>query len=295
MNDISRNETEHIMLSAFGCHLAVLQFKHYDLDKLCFKTIRFSAFVVVIEGQWFLITAGHVVRNIELHYEHVKSLGQDKQSSYHLFDGFGDINACETVEYPFDYRRAPHCYFYAGDDTDDGIDYAAIHLSKFCVRYLQSKVVPISVGMCDYSTFAGNLLCLVGFPSEPDTNQIGDIRQTVATMTLRNPMEVSRILVKKHERHYFELIDEDLDIRNMSGGPVILADFQSGKVRDYRIIAVQSGWDKSVHETAACPIGIYINHLQRAVIDATAEAKSLDGVADVDAAAVESKRLYKPY
>jgi hypothetical protein len=101
--------------------------------------IAFSAFIMSIRGLWFLVTAGHIVKDIKARQEHGRIFKYAR-----IVDGWG-IGATDKLKIPFpDIGQVQQgCIV----DETIGYDYAWFHLRDYyrdllraCVRSLFTPV-----------------------------------------------------------------------------------------------------------------------------------------------------------
>lgn len=214
-----------------------------------------SAFVLEAREVWCLVTAGHVLDDIEA--ERHRGI---EQVNFRLWDGWSH-EARFKDPIPFDYDEAPKVRL-----NGEGLDYGLIPLRPLHVAALQANgVVPIRAS--HYApTWPGEFggCAMIGTPGsmvqlEPRGGRSTQLSQTVCVIPLASVSDPPPELVQENPRFYGRiLIPEDSgewqalgkDIRGMSGGPVI------GVRRDqeglkYWLVGVQSGWLESSRIVAA--------------------------------------------
>jgi hypothetical protein len=79
-----------------------------------------SGFVVSVRDVWFLVTAGHIVSDLETALERGQTL-----TKFHIVDGYGQVSP--HGPFVFDFKGAAKWHYY---DPDDGADYGLIHLRE---------------------------------------------------------------------------------------------------------------------------------------------------------------------
>jgi len=221
-----------------------------------------SAFVLSIRGTWFLVTAGHVLRELD------KRLEGRRLVRSHLMDGTASGSKFPPI--PFVLGRTPQWHEY---DEEQGTDYALIPLRDGFVRPLmaggvialdESAVCGLNVDATEYY--------LLGFPEAAirTTSQRAD-GQVHVTTDLGTPLlPIQRLeappahMISKWPRFYAKVPDfisregrtngVPKSIVGMSGGPIFAVKRTSSRSCTYWVIAVQSGWDEKARVLAACPI-----------------------------------------
>lgn len=215
-----------------------------------------SAFILESRDVWCLVTAGHVIDEIEA--ERKQGI---EQVNFRLWDGWGhDARFRDYI--PFDYNEAPKIRMY-----QDGLDYGLIPLRALHVSALQANgVVPI--GASHYAAdwpieFAG--YAMIGTPGttvslEHRGGRSTQFNHSVSVIPLEKVLNPPAELIQAAPRFYGKiLVPEDSDdwqaigkdISGMSGGPVIgVRRGQEGL--KYWVVGVQSGWLESSRIVAAC-------------------------------------------
>src|SRR6266496_4083031 len=90
-----------------------------------------SCFIISVRDQWFLITAGHVIKDVETAISNGQALG-----SWYL-DDTSSLGAVSNISIPFDYPNSYKFWFY----DDLGADYALIHIRQYYRRLLEANHV----------------------------------------------------------------------------------------------------------------------------------------------------------
>jgi len=233
------------------------------------KQFVFSGFLVLIDGIWFYVTAGHILRDIR------ESLAQgatwdiwrlDDQTAGSKFNG-------AAVPYAFDLEK-----WLVLEDEAAGLDYAAVPLEAMYRMQLEAgRAVPIdSKAWGDYVTEHDHWL-LVGIPSESvqyDGKSIITGRITLLPLEDAAPPPGAGPKVNNQFYARFKGPVGFKDLDGMSGGPVFALKKVDSQWR-YTVIGVQSGWYRQADIIAACPFSTFGRELERLVMDAKAKLAGL--------------------
>jgi len=224
-----------------------------------------SAFVMQVRQIWCLVTAGHVLDEID----------RERQAgielvSFRLWDGW-TMGAKYRSYIPFDFDTAPKFRV-----NQDGMDYGLIPLRQLLVENLAANgVVPIGEEHYEKKwpeNFDG--YAMIGTPGTTvNLDRHGErstkLSQSICVIHLAEEPNPPQELVKPFPRFYARiLVPEDSqewraiggDIRGMSGGPVI-AVRRDGNGVHYWVVGVQSGWLESQRTIAACHFQTFANYV----------------------------------
>ena len=229
------------------------------------RLLIISGFVISVDGKWFLITAGHCLRNIEASRE----AGQNYHS-WELDDGTRP-NAQAALPIPFDYDNIPK---FAIVDKESGVDYAAFYLRPYYQNLLVANgIQPFPDPWRKDITGDFTAYILLGVPNETIEAKITDdgiyqrCRPTAIGLTRID--QPTGVLIRG-DWFYAKLPDANGEyyvdsIEGMSGGPII----GFGKGNDdrpcYWVLALQSSWDRSKREIRACPIAIFAKEISEGI------------------------------
>lgn len=242
----------HRVKETLGKHFVTLSCIQYPPNGLSKKPHIFSGFVVDVSGEWFFVTAGHIIRSISEAFK-AGSLFDiwrlDDQTAGNDFNGM-------AVPYDFDFES----WLIIRDETN-GLDYAAAHLDNFYRSQLEAGgVIAINKNSWSDHVTEYDHWVLVGVPSESISYDEVAIsaRLVVTPLIAANEPNVARD--KAQNQFYakptdgFETYFRDAD--GLSGGPVFLLK----KVQDewiYSVIGVQSAWYSSTKTLAICPFSSF--------------------------------------
>jgi hypothetical protein len=232
---------------------------------------NYSGFLVEIHGQWFVMTAGHILQSLDPLIE----AGRLAFTGRVLADFYGE-GATHFEPIPFDY--AAHKRVHAYDE--DLIDFALVALNYLEVEQLRANGrMPFTFEgrperpWEDYDGFA-----ILGFPDEDVTSDVKEARQGPVTVEVRpglSPVRRIHALPPDVEQidiaQWFvgELLDKSApsSIVGMSGGPIV-GFKRNGENLDYWIVAIQSQWYKGPRIILGCPIPVVLRILEAAVRNA---------------------------
>jgi hypothetical protein len=222
-----------------------------------------SCFVIEAEGQWLLVTAGHVINDMkkasQRGYELTEATLHDKLAG-HQFK-FGLPFALEIDEWV------------VIEDDSDGADYAALILSPLTVQGLfVGGVRPIDQGAWSDDKFESfQHWLLVGIPAETHEVSNGQLVLKPTLMVLKPTEQPSEILNLRSEKVFGRLItrpEQDQvvvsDIGGMSGGPVFGLRVVEGKLR-YWLFGVQSSWLPQARVVGICPMLRFLLAIENAL------------------------------
>lgn len=243
------------LVSFFLQHVVPIyfSFKKGDRRSCCLVT----SFVMSVHNQWFLMTAGHCIKDIE----------QNLRAGYaiercRLIDSVG-IGARHSSPIPFDYLAANPislCY-------DETYDYGIIFVDELTKQLLKANgVVALTEEVWEKQPSHVDQYLLLGIPAELSE---ADADYARVTSTLHHIIELPQRPegFKDTDAPTFwgeiQLRGEIpmTDIEGMSGGPVFaVMRGNDGRVR-YWVHAIQSRWIKSKRQIAAClirPLGVFL-------------------------------------
>ncbi|MFC1761060.1 hypothetical protein ACFL6U_03160 [Planctomycetota bacterium] len=231
-----------------------------------------SAFVVSIRGIWFLVTAGHILKDLQSRLSSGRRILKSR-----LFAGLTSTPSSESI--PFNLGDAPQWYI-----CEDGMDYAIIPFRPAFVNPLIADGV-IALNKIHWTNYPDNNgeYYLLGFPTQAQKLSItssgdtGNVNIQVGCPLLpvfpvSDPPEA---LKQKHERFYAKvpfakgMVDDPnvplTDIDGMSGGPIFVLKWIDDSNIESWVFAVQSSWLKSSRILAACPILPLTNAIEKSI------------------------------
>jgi len=248
------------------------------------STFVVPSFVVSIKDMWFLVTAGHILKDLQSRLDSGRCISKSR-----LYAGFGSDPSSEPI--PFNLGDTPQWYVY-----EDGLDYAVIPLRPAFVNPLVADgIVALNENHWkDYSQEDGEFY-LLGFPTQTQDISItssgerGNINinftcPLLPVFPLSDPPDV---LKRDHERFYAKVPNGIMhdpsvkltDIDGMSGGPIFVIKWIDDDNIEYWLLAVQSGWHQTTRILAACPILPLINRISDSIdkhLESTDQIYNLD-------------------
>jgi hypothetical protein len=211
----------------------------------------FSAFVLVIRGEWFLLTAGHTLKGLDARLQN----GELKLIRSYLLTGFGpDVTAHAGAKVPidFDYEKANKDYI-----DQDGLDFGLLDLGTYLRAHLEkNEIVPVMEENWKIP-FDGEFdhYVILGLPQE-----YVDVGQITPTITYIHKLDTLPDDAPEESKHtkWPRLIGKLPDhfslksLEGMSGGPIY--GFRNNHPDRYWITAIQSSWLPTSKITFGCPV-----------------------------------------
>ena len=208
-----------------------------------------SAFAMEVSGEWFLVTAGHIIEDLKVSQRKGQVL-----TGFQLNDSWANLpDGAMALPIDFEYILARAHSLY---DPDLGLDYACIHIGDHYKRLLQKGgIVPFDEmawekGLPDHPDFH----IMIGIPSQwssidvrahPPSQELNCV-----LFPIRDLDKLPENLLGKPHRFYGKL-DEELhcpdgklltDLDGMSGAPIMaVKKTEDGKMH-YWLVALQSAW-----------------------------------------------------
>lgn len=206
-----------------------------------------TAFVLSVKDQWFLITAGHCLRQIE----EIQSGGAEIITCA-LIDTLGE-NAEYEHTIPFAYKHASPVYL--SDELE--FDYGIISLSGYYRQLLEANnIQPLSEQVWDKQPDSFDFFKLVGVPFELLDFTTEFVKVTTALFDIETLDEAPKEISKTSFPQFIGKIYLDKsvkDIRGTSGGPIFgFRENPPGESR-YWLVALQSRWRRDSQIVIGCP------------------------------------------
>lgn len=236
------------------------------------KAFAVSGFVISVRNIWFLVTAGHILRDLDNRLRAGRRIVNSR-----LIDGFVSREPSQPI--PFPLGDTPQWYVY-----DDGLDYALIPLRTCFVRLLSTGGVSalgenawVDIPESPDGDF------LLGFPNQAAEIAVapnggkGNVTVSLGTplLPVQRVYDPPDVLKRGAERFYASVpfTDGDVgdkqitltDIDGMSGGPIFAVQRAENDRFRYWVVAVQSGWAKRSRVLAACPIRPLIDAIAKCI------------------------------
>jgi hypothetical protein len=246
------------VVASLGRHFVTLSCQQYLPGVEEPKTLVFSGFVVEILGDWFYMTAGHILEDVRA----ARRAGA-RFDAWRFGDQLaGNAFSGAAVPYEFDDEK-----WLALDDRGVGIDYAAGHIHHFYRRQLEAGgVAAIAKNAWSDHLAASDHWVLVGVPSESVAydGKMG-ITAQVVLVPLVSAAEPAAAGAKAENQFYARPAeDSEPYFENpdgFSGAPVFsLTHTAEGCL--YNVIGVQSAWYEPSGTLAVCPFTSFARTLE---------------------------------
>lgn len=240
--------TDDKIVSLFHKHVVYLSFVfEKEEEESCKGIVTF--FVLSVAGNWFLITAGHCIRNLEK----LISAGYQITQSY-LIESLG-LEARHREAIPFHYEGVQPIYL----NIDDGLelDYGFIHLSTYYKELLQkNNIQPFDETTWRLQPRILDFYFLVGLPEDLGVVNNDTIELAPILLVVNKIHEVPDNYPKSELPLFYghiQLHEDITTIKGMSGGPILgFYENEIGELK-YWLIAVQSHWFPSTQVIVAYP------------------------------------------
>jgi len=226
-----------------------------------------TAFVLSVSDQWFLITAGHCIRDIEARIDYY---GYDNTRSQ-LIDSLG-LGATHPEPIPFVYKDSHPAQL----SDDYAFDYGVMALSPYYRQLLQANnVQPLNEEVWKKQPSEVDFYMLLGIPAElvkvNSTNvELAPTLHTVEPID-QMPERFTKVDAPLFYGHI--VLGEDMSsIKGMSGGPVFAFHTNDKGELRYWLIALQSRWLPESHFIAACPTKLLGHFLEDVLVQVGQES-----------------------
>ena len=196
-----------------------------------------TAFVLSVGNQWFLVTAGHCIKDIE---KLISDLGY-QITQCRLIDSMG-LGARHREPIPFDYwGGCPACL-----SEERQFDYGVIQLSTYYKRLLEvNGVVPLSEEVWKKQPTVVAFYMLLGVPFQLTKVDADSICITTTLHSVERLNDKPSNFPQTDVPLFYGRIklDESIsDISGMSGGPIFAFHQNDKKELLYWLVALQSRW-----------------------------------------------------
>jgi hypothetical protein len=247
-----------------GHHFVTLSCVQHPHDAGEMRIHVLSGFIVEILGEWFYMTAGHILRRIRQ--------AIDAGSTFDVWR-FGD----QTAGNRFNNMAVPYFFesekWFVLEDSDAGLDYATVHIGGLYRKQLEAGGVSAieKSAWSDY-TAEHDHWALVGIPSE---TVVYDGKTEIAARVVVAPLVPADAPpggdTKASNQFYAKLAEDSgsfvTNVDGMSGGPIFMLKFVHDTWR-YSVIGVQSAWYPSQRLIVGCPFATFGNALEPVVEEA---------------------------
>lgn len=226
------------------------------------KHFAFSGFVIAIRGVWCLMTAGHVIENINAAIRHPKV----KLLRCRLMDFFGlDAKVKEPLPISYETEHVIHI-------DQHGVDIGMLPLRPLYQSSLEANgVIPMpTAGWSGYSVPKCDQYVLLGLPEEniepveETEHHGGGLRVRLVYAPLKAEPVPSIDPVSKIPR-FAARLDEGGELKSvvgMSGGPIIEVRKRPDEGWEYACIAIQGSWNEAQRMVFGTPAGIIVGTVE---------------------------------
>lgn len=252
------------VVASLGRHFVTLSCQQYLPSVEQPSTLVFSGFVVEILGEWFYITAGHILEDVR---------AARRAGAHFEAWRFGDQlagNSFSGVAVPYEFNDDK---WLALDDRGAGIDYAAGHIDHFYRRQLEAGgVVAIAKGAWSDHVTTSDHWALVGVPSESVAyDGLTIITARVVLVPLVGAAEPA-VAGARAKNQFYAQPAEDSGLYfsspdGFSGAPVFSLAYIEEQWR-YNVIGVQCAWYASSGTLAICPFVSFAQAIEEALTEA---------------------------
>jgi hypothetical protein len=232
---IPEGEVAEIIMRELCQHLLALCGTYLDVKAGQERPFSFSCFPVVMDDKCFLVTAGHVLRELS----DLSSRGLLRHCS--IEDKFGK-DAKVDVPTVISFENIPKFFV---DDESSGVDVGAMELREFYIEGIISNgVKPFNEeGWLEGERENAQEFLILGFPVEEDGLLGGVIKTVRPCVAGIKPSEIPSYLRRHNDCRFAGklLADLPLSVKGMSGGPIFrLKDEEKGK--RYWLYGMQVEW-----------------------------------------------------
>ena len=237
-----------------------------------------SGFVISIQNEWFLITAGHIFQKIEeakrhgvqfVNWQLDDTFALDRKRSIHV-DGPG---APETIPFDLDSQvlKVHYC------EEDRGNDYAFIYLDSYYVSLLQANGVTAfeeKHWVINKNERAADRVVIIGLPEDQteELNHLGLVRKTLVSVPLfrvHNDLEGAENLGNEYHASVPDISASGLkgfeSMKGMSGGPVIGFWTQPDGDDKMLVLGIQNRWVHTTDTIICHPVAQVVDHIKATV------------------------------
>jgi hypothetical protein len=217
-----------------------------------------TAFILSVSDRWFLITAGHWFRDIEIYQQKGYKL-----TTCHLIDCLG-LGASYFEPIPFSFKDSYTIFL----SDDYAIDYGVVMLSLYYRHLLETNnIVALNEEVWNNQPSVVDFYKLLGIPRELVTEDSQNLN-IISTLHGIEPINEKPDGYPEIDIPQFfgriTLGDELTTIEGMSGGPIFAFHQNEKGEYHYWLIALQSTWIPKSRIIGACPtkvLGLFLSML----------------------------------
>ena len=236
-------KTKNDFLAFFHRHLAPIVFVFQKGDITTSYVV--TAFVLSVQKQWFLVTAGHCLQKVD----NCKEQGYVIQKCY-LMDSMGvGATHFEPIIFTYDLAKPQ----YVPDSRE--MDYGIIPLSTYYQELLSTNdIAPLHEEVWRIQPNDPDSFALIGIPDEfiqRDNNTVGIITVLNWIDECEKPEHFPETKLPLFYGK-IKLHSNQSSVRGMSGGPIFAFEQAKGQYR-YWLKALQSSWRDQSEIVIGCP------------------------------------------
>ena len=243
-----------------------------DPDAYDPKAFSVSAFVISVRDIWFLVTAGHILRDLDGRLKAGRRIVNSR-----LMDGLASQESLPAI--PFMLGDTLQWYVY-----EDGLDYALLPLRPtFALQLIAGGVSPLAEPAWTDIPDSLDGYFLLGFPEQGAEITVtsnggkGNVNVSLGTPLLPiHPVDDPPDVLKCDAERFYARVPVTTgnvdgktitltDIDGMSGGPIFAVKKTDKERFRYWVVAVQSGWAPKSRVLAACPIQPLVDAIGRCI------------------------------
>lgn len=247
-----------------GRHFVTLSCVQYPPKNDQARIFVFSGFVVEIAGEWFYVTAGHILRKIRAALEAGGTFDIWRLGDQTAGNKFKDT----AIPYSFELE-----HWAVLEDSKIGLDYAAVHLGGLYRRQLEvGGVTAIAKDAWSDHLTDHDYWVLLGIPSETVSYDGRTVITAKVVLSPLAPADTPTFADEKIQNQFYaKLVDGSeqfvKDVDGMSGGPIFTLTKVDGTWK-YSVIGVQSAWYPTSRTLAVCPFSSFGLALEEVVREA---------------------------
>lgn len=260
------NEFTNCVAVTLGKHFITLSCHQHLLEQSQPKILVFSGFVVDILGEWFCVTAGHIIQDIRKAIAAGATFDTWRLSDQTAGNEFNGT----AIPYDFDERK-----WLAYDDREDGLDCAIVHLQGLCRVQLEAGGVT-AIGQEAWSDHVtrSDHWALLGVPSESVAYDGKTFITARAVLVPLIPADTPPIAGAKSKNQFYARPSEPSDSYftnpdGFSGGPVFSLVYSDEQFL-YNLIGIQSSWYSESGVMAVCPFTTFAKEVEATLAEAFA-------------------------
>jgi len=250
------------LISFMSRHFVALACEYDSLnnDGTVFRsgTALFSGFVLELREEWFWVTAGHCLKELDTRIRK----GQLRINGGGFVDSFGH-EAMHTYMVPFTYDV--ECGFYV-DDESLGLDFGLIRLDGNKRKLLRAnKVIPVCrFNWLQQATLTFDMFKMLGIPEDRVVSEgaMNEGRPTLVGPVMFNvePIDPDGIENPPRAVWFIGRIHPEAEIstlKGMSGGPIYGFRRDSEGRWSYHVVALQSSWRPHTRTVFGCSLPLF--------------------------------------